>query len=433
MVNILKIKETKSGKNKDKWRDKVRLILHQLCYLYITADEKTEKKSWYDLGYIPMNSTILKGLCKDYLKVLNLLLKYNIIEVYSNGSYTNNEKSPESRKYKINSLLLFPADYKKGDKIFRKEKITSKPIVKSITRHNKLETDIQNDPILYKIYRTTMNLVIDEIKAIQILNRISKEEDFTNYRHKKILGKILLFNENELYIQCSYGRNHHRLTSIWGEVKECIKIKGKAHLPHMQWDVKNCQPYLLSQLFKENFRTKFGHLIDDRLLTILNSTPITRDIVNFISDCEGGKLWDDMVRHIGQPKKVIKPKTLAMFYSKYFYTKTAEYEYLKDNYPDIIIFLQRVKDLGDDSAELPRSLQKIESTLIYQNISRKLIEKYQFEDFTCVHDSFFFPVENGNRELVYNTIVETFNDLGFTCPKLGKDIYPADSIFGLAA
>lgn len=424
--------EKELGKN---WQDKIRLVLHQIIYCRITANDETKEHPSFDIGWIPLHSLVLKYLSNDAAKALEICKKYKIAEVFESDSGRKSYSSGNrSTLYRYNPSLLFPAHaLEDGTKTkFRKEHITNIPIIKKVESHLAPKRNVCDPLVFDTVKDATFSLKMDQEFGMKILDLMLELQAITYKEYTHLESQLILFDDMDFFKECPYQRIHQKLTTVKSELRGAAYFEHKVDangipLTHMNYDVKNMQPALMSLLFDQKFRMKFRNQLDNHIMSVYNSTKLTDDILMFIQDCLTGKLWTNMMAALDKQKGEIKDGTFGLFYASKVYRDSEEYDYIVTRYPNIIKFLRKTKK-NDKSKELPRSLQRVEGELQYNLIAKKLIKDHNFRDLSLIHDSFFFCdeiLDNGRRALdvVDQCVKEVFEEIGVPCPVLEAEYY----------
>ena len=97
--------------------------------------------------------------------------------------------------------------------------------------------------------------------------------------------------------------------------------------------------------------------------------------------------------------------------------KTIMYELFENRFPDVLDCIVELKKL--DYAQFSRCMQRIESFIVLDKISKTIIN--QIKIFTTIHDSFLFIKSDENINIINNTIIEICYELNINTPKLSYD------------
>lgn len=177
-------------------------------------------------------------------------------------------------------------------------------------------------------------------------------------------------------------------------------------------DVSNSQPLFLCVLLKQHV----AHM--------------EQDMLNYIQDCEKGRLYETMMVAMGlDPKdkpardRMKKRLFLAVFYGKNEAAKTYD-EWVKfsELYSSVAAFITKAK--ATDYKVLSHRMQQAEAHLILDTVIKTIAENHRPEDFfaTTIHDS--VVTTESNAAYVMALMTHAFAELGLrvniNCEPLNK-------------
>jgi len=407
-------------------------------------------------GFVPISSTILQRKVRNYRQYLDYLLKNHVIQ--TDNHYRKGKKSIGYR--------FFP-QFSKGIKEVEIEKDLSPSRVVKADRH--LDQNLEKYGYLFKWYN--QNLQINSELAMQFIaedfeRRISKESTYEQTNlvgdpHRQFSASELNINkiaagDFSLSIDKSVHRLHSTLSNLRSALRNCLTYNG---LTLVSIDIKNCQPFLsthlLNPFFWETKDSKYNksrllfinELSKELLLNIFNST----SLYSFIMLCKRYKRsnYSDFHKY----RKIVNEGTLYEFLTEKFSelgihyvdrksVKAAVFQILftdnrflgqkdaqpkrlfKNIFPNVYEIFSLIKRKNKTS--LPRLLQRMESYLVLETITKRISEIYPEIPLFTIHDSIITTkgYENEVKEMINFGMIEK---IGFA-PKLSLEIWQQENL-----
>ncbi|MDB9754708.1 hypothetical protein OAB20_00280 [Winogradskyella sp.] len=399
-------------------------------------------------GFINMSSRVLQKSIRNYKQYLNHLLDYGLIK--SDKKYIVGEKcfgyliqGYPTHKATVKEVPVQSFVMKKNRaKDFNEKKI-------------KLKLTEKKYPNLTKWFNS--KLVIDVEKATNKVEELFPEQtgsirgkrkgkpSIWNQRFKAIYS-IHKFAKQEFYysVDDNVGRFHSNLTNIKKEVRNYITYDSQKLV---NIDIKNCQPLLSTLLFNINFYKNNSQIINIyniptcNLLLSNTFTSYSSSIIMLVktiqkTDNEKIKEYVDMINtgefykkisdklypNMPFDKQKIKEMIFTVFFSNNRFigqTEAKSKRAFKDNFLEIYKLFKQIKVANHRA--LAHILQRIESELIIQKVSKRIfLEKPDLPIFT-IHDSVATTV--GNEDYVSSILMEEAKKLTGLNIKLGLEYW----------
>lgn len=382
-------------------------------------------------GFINLNAQILQSKVHNYKKYLNHLLDNGFIR--TDMRYVVGKKS---KGFLINSY--------RSHKAFT-ELIPIKTFITKRNRtieknhfENSLRETSKKYPYLTKWFNEKLQINKDEaMKKVEelfpeqtggIRGPIKGKPSIWNKRYKAVLAIDKIANKEFYYsVDDNVGRFHSNLTNIKKELRNYITYDGQKLV---NIDIKNSQPlFSLLLLDLEFYKEKKGQITISNIPTskqlLSNSKqsyPTTiimlvkliekidnQDIKNYIDIVNSGKFYEQVSKLINPydnfDKQKIKQMIFTVFFSNNRFIGQPEAQSkrdFKDAFPSVYKIFNQLK--VKNHAALAHILQRIESEIIIQKVTKRIAaEKPDLPIFT-IHDSVATTV--GNEEYVSKIIKE---------------------------
>ncbi len=221
-------------------RDKLLYILG-----LISLVPSRNKKLGYDVGYIPINASLLRNNIKDHRVYLDYLIEKDVIQC--DYHYIPNEKSYGYRFSQHYLTELVPYVIKRYS--------IRKLLNKLSTSHDFKKRGIEL-PFLQKWWNPNLRIDYDPALA-WLVEEYHKNMEITDSKRalwKFIQHKMTLdsFHDKQFYFRTdtTSGRLHTNLTNMKSGLRNFITFDD---MRLVSVDIKNSQPFLLGTLFNENF------------------------------------------------------------------------------------------------------------------------------------------------------------------------------------
>ncbi len=400
-------------------------------------------------GFTPINATMLQKKFRNYDKYINYLLSHNIF--ITDNHCINGKKS---RGYKF-SPMYEAAGIKQAT-------IHDSHLIKSINKHSDIAAaKAKKYKHLLKWYNH--NLIIDYDTAVAFLeadlNRkllnpslrdLDKEDKpkDPHLQHKCALHNLEMIKEGNfnLSIDDNVKRLHSTISNFRSMMRNCISFGGRKLL---SIDVKNSQPYLstvllnilfwredklgdnctildINKFYDNKFKNIFNNT-DNKLtsfVTLVNSyiSQAGSDLQRYKTLVQQGKFYaylgDEFTNILGldyTDKKHLKPIVFQVFFSASSYLHQAKAKHkriFKNLFPHLYEIFSLIKK--SDKANLPRLLQRIESHLILNVITKRIAKERKNLPIFTIHDSIVTTAEGDNAAYIQQVMEEEFTKaIGF--------------------
>lgn len=401
-------------------------------------------------GFINTSSKVLQKSIHNYKLYLDHLLQHKLIR--TDKKYVVGEKC---FGYLIQGYTSHKASVKEipVQTFVVKKNRTKEFIDKKI----KLKLTEKKYPHLTKWFNTKLKIDVDgatnkveELFPEQvggIRGKKKRKPSVWNKRFKAIYS-IHKFSKQEFYysVDNNVGRFHSNLTNIKKEVRNYITYDGQKLV---NIDIKNSQPLISTILFNTDFYQKNTELINlyniPSVLPLLtnNTHSYFSTIIMLVKTLESidnqyvveynemvnsgefyKKISDKLYPSMTFNKQKIKEMIFTVFFSKNRFISQPEAESkreFRDSFPGVYKLFNQIK-IANHKA-LAHILQRIESELIIQNVTKRIsVERPELPIFT-IHDSVATTV--GNEDYVSTLIKEEAKRLTGLNVKLGLEYWTA--------
>lgn len=427
-----------------------------------------------DNGWVPLSSTLMQKVHRQYDKYWHLFKKLGIIEI--NKHYSPQENRCMSYRFSkyYEEYLIVTSDYssafqKKISKLESKRQRDVAPEYKHLTKwlgaSCKLEIDA-DQAYRFLERRFKVQLLNPEIRDTKKNKKgyKVKKHPHEQYMHGKISVDALKSEGVRFEIDQIAGRLHTTLTNMKSDLRNLITYEGKKLA---SIDIANSQPYFATVLLeKYSYKKSRRKTNPKREYTKSNRNrrieEINREIANKISkdtlmlvfggevsdsqvfslykllvgdhESEKRDLYDYMLdkSHEQQSenlsdffnnRKEVKVGMFEVFFSKNSYnTKTKRL--FANNFPEIDKLFRFLKK--DDYTLLACLLQSIESFYMLKVITKRLSVSYPNMPIFTIHDSVIVPEEY--KDVVASFISNQLELLIGVKPILKVDLWTPDNI-----
>lgn len=312
----------------------------------------------YDRTTHNLDSRILKEKYGEhYNYYINYLIDNKIIELQSNycvGKKTKTYRVPDisfvgikNIKNKDNVLL------KKYRRIFTINKLKE-------MNYKHIDLDL-----MIKIVENLDRVRLDYVSAEEYINsiKLTKKQRIKNEHSIKSLK-----HDDMWYSFDKYGRFHSNLTTLKSEIRNRFLLIDNE--PTVEIDITNSQPIFLTHLMSNHLEN----------VDIEEYEFFKQLVIN-------GQLYPYMIKHTNYTdKKEIKKLIYTVLFGTNHGGKT-ENKIFKKLFPSIYEFIKFYKKEKNNYRSLSYELQRSESNLLFNNIIKKILEKYPDLPFFTVHDS----------------------------------------------
>lgn len=399
-----------------------RIKADKLAYICSTVlDLQSENKS--SDGYVPVYSLILHKAVYCYRQCLDYLIQTGIL--MSKNQYAEDR----SKEYR------FAVEYTgTGSKFYSLQNITFKRHVRSLNEKRREKSKKQFKLLSHlTAFFDDNKLDIDMDGALQWLeqerqlelsklkpgNDLNFETKAINHKYQGLHRTVEKF-KNRQY-GCLIDEKGQRFHSAFTQIKKGLrKFITYDSDPLVQLDIRNCQPFLLLQLFKWSFYQKvrgahkmalnslFPELYNSlreagrlkELKRICSSVSDIEecplDFINYRQSVLNATFYKDLQeifhqyeQHKNMSDRTVKKTVLMIFFDRYDEEINPYREHLirifREHYPTIygLIALLKVKEKHQYFAWL---MQRIESTTILHHITKKFAFQYPDAPVFTIHD-----------------------------------------------
>ena len=439
--------------------------------IYVLLDSITQsklKKSLHINPYTYLNGKKLKylyGNCYPFL--LKVLINANVIE--SNNSYTVGKQS-KGYRYTIDYRESLPVLIRITNTTLIKKFTNSNVTINSGYNHlehfiNGLRVDVQQaEKYIFTLYeRKHKKYLIDvdvfftnQFNKEVLTQEVPKNPIFWLYHQLRAI--YLLHNKQFRFkVDDSGYRLHTNLTNIKKELRAFVTYND---VELVSVDYVNSQPLLSTILLNKSFWSKGTsintinlsnitfdnkevNLIDNIIINInsysytmiptFNKDNDSKGIEQYISLCEDGVLYEYLQSNLGlenSSRKDVKSSVFQILFTdnRFIGQKQAEPKRaFRDLFPEVYKLMSLVK--RKDSKFLPLLLQRIESEILLNRVSKRIeIEQPSLPIFT-IHDS--LVTTSGNEFYVQSIMLEEIYKAIGLMPKTTIDYWNSNSLIEL--
>lgn len=421
-------------------KEKLLYIIH-----LINAIPANNKDLEINDGFVPIYSQAVRLIVANYKQYFDYLIKASVLE--TDNYYIKGQKSKGYRFTELyqTDLKTITVNHLGNRKTFANNK---KKMILLEKSHG----------FLIKWFNP--NLKIDYALAMDFIHT------YKQARLKELKGDVNNFKAENVKVQRQFSssyinieriaacefvlsisptvhRFHSNLTYLRSMLRNCLSYNGEELIAI---DIKNCQPYLSSVLIKPTFWDKasinglnvhlfkrsgfYNKLSIDKIHSFLlnQDDEITRvkDYIELVTD---GQFYEHFARlveartgHTFSNRKQIKAAIFqAMFTSnKYLGQRNAAPKRLfKELFPFVYELFALIKQ--EEKESLPILLQRIESKLIIEIVSKRIGKEKRTVPIFTIHDS--IATTKGNECYVKTVLEEEFfKAIGYT-PTLNMHLW----------
>ncbi len=356
-------------------------------YFMGTLVRKTMHEDVDPWGFVRMHSEILQQeIGYRYAKIIGPLKGAGVYETagYSVGRH--------STGYKLTDRFV-------NDE-FEKRTIHDEVLEERITRAWKERQ---------KSWLPIHHALNDQQQAITITDKAYTVIDGLEKRNAQICQRALVENirQRDWHFSVSqFGRVFNAATGLTQDVRNQVRLDGN-RIGCI--DIDCCQPALLSSLLASNRGEDGGNttLHTCRSALTLPSGWYGSDVERFRELSCRGDLYDWLGLRCNPEVKNVKRRVLVDVLAKRgSYQSDVEDQFRRD-FPTVYAAIRFIN--RHDHGELIRRLQRLESTLVIENIAPLLLGRFPF---VTVHDAIYSGVDD--LPAVEDAFHETFKELGFS-------------------
>ncbi len=326
----------------------------------------------FDIMDVSLHSRMLQKIYgMKYHLLLEYLMEKDIIEHTGNYSTEN----CTSNRYK----LLIPLDdevqiYQSTDYVFNKN-------YRAHIENRRKSIKEVNSPIPVQIRQK----LVSDLESVSISNYIEAiqtiEKTIKDNRRKYLKNLIMItkLRDGDIFWKFDdFGRFHSNLTSLMKSIRDKqLLIDGE---PILSLDIKTSQPFFLSQIFKSEW--------------LVNGNP---EIQKFIRLVETGDLYDHFIQRYPEmftDRKSVKPMVFKCLFDEHRYDHLYK-ELFCNEFPTVYEFIENYH--VNYGQPLWKTLQRMESELIYSKIYQSIINEINGIKLFTVHDSIHYPEKCHDR------------------------------------
>lgn len=312
-----------------------------------------------------ISSVVLK---EKYGYIYNYYIDY-LVEKEILILIKKHRKGKNARIYKLNESVINGEiiRYKNDDRVLLKK---YKNAVSLIEREEIAKNKIHQD-IKQKLVDDLFHINIDFSKAIFFLDSTIQDIDIYN-RNKYSVECIN--TQHIFYHFDSYGRMHTNFTILKSFIrKNCLMIEGE---DIYEFDIKNSQPLFLNKIIEKDGL----EIVDKNELELFKLITTTGKFYQYMMD--NSEIKD---------KKKVKESVYKVFFGKNYKNK---YDTIFQGlFPTIYKFIKHYKKINGDYKILAHELQNLESDLIFNKITREVMETNENIHLITIHDSIICPLK----------------------------------------
>lgn len=403
-------------------------------------------------GIIEIHSDKLQSFNHDYKEYVEYLIANNIIA--TDNHYIIGSKSKGYYFVNLKPNLEEPLEEILVTDTLIKDKLVSQFywefITKHETKHYGYLTRWFNDDL--KIDYKPALKKLDKVFCKARQPKVYSKEEIEEESIKKFKNLIAINNMHKKSFFCSVdyniGRFHSNLSTLNKKLRPFITYKGK-NLVNI--DVRNSQPLLSTAILKKEFWTREHSGMNiyrfPSALNLLSGSPVDSyavksfsldhleelDVVfrdaetvimsvtfllekysdsfsEWIIAAKSGKFYEKVFKkiHPGETfrKDEVKVAMLKFFFSENKHT-SKDKKLIMDAFPEVTRVFERLKQM--DHVTLSHILQRLESTLMIEFVSRRIAADKPDLPFFTIHDSIATFEEE--VEYVTSVIEEAFDSL----------------------
>ena len=400
-------------------------------------------------GFVPINSTILQKKIRNYNEYIDYLLLHKIF-VSDNHSIN----FIKSRGYKFGPLYensgivgIPITDFQLKKSIYKTTELTAAKQKKY--NHllkwydERLEID---DETAVAFIEADLRRKIENPKLCDLDKKGNPKDPYLQYKCALLNIQRIKAGYFNLSIDDNVKRLHSTISNFRGILRNCISFGGRKLL---SLDIKNSQPYLSTvllnklfwyiaeeynnstnlsinlfydRLFKDIFNNKDNTLVS--FVTLVNTyiNQADSDLHRYKTLVQQGVFYkylgDEFTKELGldyRDKKYLKPIVFLVFFTHNSFLaqhKAKHKRIFKNLFPDLYHIFSLIKK--SDKTNLPRLLQRIESHLMLNVITKRIAAERKDLPIFTIHDSIVTTDDAGNAEYIQRIMEEEFTKaIGF--------------------
>ncbi|WPQ65530.1 hypothetical protein SIO70_11790 [Chitinophaga sancti] len=405
------IQSTLKGKGQFKYTKRGKLTQDSINllykYLYVPnylLESKIDKRDSYKKNGVAINFTLLKdtlSLSSEETKaILNYFIKEGIIELVNQYVYWGfGSKENKSRTYRFTEEWDNKKVYNHecpNDSTFIKKRLIEKNCSKK-QKTSKSLTSIANDDIV----NYQMKMFEESVGVHQTVHDYfssMKEEVRFDVNHFYLHSILKKENKFKIARPVKDSRLYSPLTSIKRELRQYLTLDGKQLIG---LDVVGCQ-LLLSAIAVENyFKSNY------------KGVELPDDMIEYKQISEAGLLYEKLAEQEGKTSMLQKDRSKykQRLYKLFFFSKNSKrpnklQQAFKALFPSVFDMIVEIKT-NHNYNEWAKIMQEVESVLMLDSVSKKLIERGI--KFLNLHDGIYFSTLEDlkvGEEILINTFKE---------------------------
>lgn len=326
-----------------------------------------------------LNATIMKG---RYGHQYNYYINYlkSISAIHQIGKHIAGK---QSRKYKLDSSLLSgkTTRYRNYDKYLLKKEI-GKNFERELKRNNIIEMDIK-----FKLVNDLFSISVDHEKSMFYLDSLKNRDNDIYNRNAYSVDSI---HQQHIFFHFDYyGRMHTNFTILKSFIrKNCLLMDGEETF---EVDIPNSQPLFLSKIIKES-GTRW---VKDEEYDVFRKL------------LENGNFYQFLCDKLNLPdRKFAKKLTYKVLFGRNYPNSKPDIAF-SSVFPTIHNYIKLYKAEHKDYRVLAYDLQKMESSIIYNRIIKKIMLIDPDVKLVTVHDSIIG--KQSDRNLVERVFHDEIN------------------------
>lgn len=361
--------------------------------------------------------------------ILNQFIFAKLIKLYKN--YSNSESAPFCKIYEISDRLLYAISYDLSDIFELNGLVLTKDTVRVINKDDlskkifsdksdkETESEIVNDLL------TILNKCVIDINE----NNLTHLEKGSQHRMICLANRVINFNYGEHFVSVSdkTGRVYTDFSQLDRETRKNVKMvikdkKGKIfYSPLSSIDMKACQPYLLSYIFKDS---EYSKVLKNEDIYLYLIEKLKEFNIDELMDTIGYIKWHEETYGLcfdinNEPfikenyKEIYSRNGMKLEFYRFLFSKNMNKMNVVDRlveriFPDLHKQIKTYKKGGNNLAV---ELQKKESE-IFINVWTKCKE-YSIP----LHDAIYYPKNNERlkdyEKKVKNKLENRLNEMGY--------------------
>jgi hypothetical protein len=224
--------------------------------------------------------------------------------------------------------------------------------------------------------------------------------------HTRLCQDVLVGNLRRRrlpFTVCSTGRVFNAVTGLKRELRNHLRIDDR-QLGSL--DIRASQPSLLALALGQG-RTDTGHPLTYMSNTLLPRERGKIDCDEYVNLALSGGLYEHLMSLTGMDRAIVKERFIIDVLAKKGWYKSEVERVFREEFPDVHAVIRHIN--RDDHGTLIRFLQRMESWLVIEKVSPRLVGRTPF---VTLHDAIFAPQETLDE--VDNAFQQTFAEIGFS-------------------